>query len=93
MILLGYKGNETEGAALMRAAILPSIDLRDRIGYVLGISIGLGAVFGESELAELTWLRAARREIGGVSALDYMLEGRMANLITVVELVSRERGL
>ena len=94
VILLGYKGNEFLGQQLLEGLFLElSQDARDRVGYVLGISLGLGALFDEHEEAELSWLMAQRDALNGQSALNFMLEGRMVNLMIVADLVARERGL
>jgi Protein of unknown function (DUF2384) len=94
IVLLGYKGSELLGRELLTGRILAfSQDAKDRTGYVLGISIGLGALFDESEAAELAWLSAPRPALAGQSALGCILEGRMSDLTKVAELVARERGL
>jgi hypothetical protein len=92
--LLGYKGSEFLGQQLLAGLFLElSQDTRDRVGYVLGISLGLGALFDEHEEAELSWLMVERDALNGQSALNFMLEGRMVNLMIVADLVARERGL
>jgi len=94
VILLGYKGSEFLGQQLLAGLFLElSQDTRDRVGYVLGISLGLGALFDEHEEAELSWLIVQRDALNGQSALNFMLEGRMVNLMIVADLVARERGL
>jgi hypothetical protein len=60
---------------------------------VLGISLGLGALFDDSEEGELLWLKEPRSALGGQSAIDFMLEGRMTNLMVVAHMVATERGL
>jgi hypothetical protein len=94
IVLLGYGTNHTTGANILNGRVLsPSQDVRDRTGYVLGISLGLGAVFDESAEVELAWLRKPHPKLGKVAPLTYMLEGRMANLIAVADLVAEERAL
>jgi len=94
VILLGCKGSEFLGQQLLEGLFLElSQDARDRVGYVLGISLGLGALFDEHEAAELTWLMAPRDTLSGQSALNFMLEGHMVNLLIVADMVARERGL
>jgi hypothetical protein len=92
--LLGYNGSEFLGRQLLegRLLALPQ-DARDRVAYVLGISLGLGAMFNDSEEAELFWLRQLRPVLGGRSAIDFMLEGSMANLTVIAQMVAAERGL
>jgi hypothetical protein len=94
VILLGYKGSEFVGRRFLEGRFIAlSQDGKDRTGYVLSISIGLGSLFDESEEAELAWLTVAREAFGGKSALDFMLEGHLANLMVVADLVAYERGL
>jgi hypothetical protein len=93
-VLLGFKGSEFLGREFLTGRILAlPQDAKDRTGYVLGISVGLGALFDESETAELAWLSVPRSALGGQSARDCILEGRMSDLMKVAELVARERGL
>jgi hypothetical protein len=92
--LLGYSGSESLGLQFLEGRLsAPPQDARDRGGYILGISLGLGALFNDSEEAELLWLREPRPALGGRSAIDFMLEGRMANLMVVAQIVAAERGL
>jgi hypothetical protein len=94
VILLGYMGSEFLGQQLLEGLFLQlPQDARDRVGHVLGISIGLGALFDEQEQAELSWLMAPRDALRGQSALNFMLEGRMVNLMIVGDMVAHERGL
>jgi hypothetical protein len=94
VILLGYKGSEFLGQQLLEGLFLElPQDARDRVGHVLGISIGLGALFDEQEEAELNWLMAPRDALRGQSALNFMLEGRMVSLMIVGDMVAHERGL
>jgi hypothetical protein len=94
IILLGYKGSEFFGLQILDGLVLaPSQDVRDRAGYVLAISVGLGSMFDESEHTELKWLNAPRDSFNGSSPLAYMLEGRMENLMNVATMVAHERGL
>jgi Protein of unknown function (DUF2384) len=82
------------GRQILEGRLLaPPQDVRDRAGYVLGISLGLGALFNDSEEAELLWLRQPRSVFGGHSAIEFMLEGRMGNLMVVAQMVAAERGL
>jgi hypothetical protein len=92
--LLGYGGGRSFGKALLTGEMkLPSQDLTDRIGYVLGISLGLGSLFRERIEPELDWLSLPREELGGESALQKLLSGHMRDLIAVNHLVRRERNL
>jgi hypothetical protein len=94
IILLGYKGSEFFGLQLLEGRVLAAPqDVRERAGYILAISIGLGSLFDETERAELEWLNTPRKDLNGRSALAYMLEGRMASLMEVAAMVDRERGM
>lgn len=94
VILLGYKGSEFFGLQFLEGRVLaPPQDVRERAGYILAISIGLGSLFDKSERAELAWLNAPRKALNGRSALAYMLEGRMANLMDIAAMVDHERGM
>lgn len=94
VILLGYFGNEFFARRILEGGWLrvPQ-DVRDRIGYVLGISVGLGALYNENAQAEVTWLGRNHPKLDGVSPLALMLQGRMVALMTVAHLVAEEREL
>ena len=94
IILLGYNGSEFFGRQLLEGRLVaPSQDVRERAGYILAISLGLGSLFDNSERAELAWLNAPRDALNGSSPLKHMLEGRMVNLMNVATMVARERGM
>lgn len=94
LTLLGYQVGDFVGRQVLVGRMMPaSRDVRDRVGYVVGISLGLSALFGDSLDAENLWLRTDRCELRGQSPLDHMLEGRMINLIKVSDLALHERGL
>ena len=92
--LLGYNGSEFFGQQLLEGRLVaPPQDVRERAGYILAISVGLGSLFDDFERAELAWLNAPRDALNGSSPLAYMLEGRMANLVDVATMVARDRGM
>lgn len=92
--LLGYADNEFLGSQLLEGRWLrPSQDVKDRAGYVLGISVGLGALFDESVEAEVSWLNTPHPKLRGVPPLALMLGGRMASLMTVAQVVAEAREL
>lgn len=94
IILLGYAGNEFFGSELLKGRWLrPSQDVKDRAGYILGISVGLGALFDESVEAEVTWLNTAHPKLRGSKPFELMLGGHMAALMTVAQVVAEEREL
>jgi hypothetical protein len=93
-VLLGYGTNPSLAREIMsgRYVDLPQ-DVRDRVGYIIGISVGLGAVFDEAVQAELDWLHRPHPKLANRAPLSVMLMGRMAQLITVSDLVAEERAL
>lgn len=93
MTLLGYPDAPVFFKHLKSGhAPLLSQDTKDRVGYILDISLGLGALYNESQEAELSWLQKRRRQFEGRSAMEYMLRGKLIHLITVVEAVLEERN-
>jgi hypothetical protein len=91
--LLGYKNQQFLGDQLLLGYMPPRTqDVRDRIGYILAISLGLGTLFNEQIQPELDWLTTEHRLLQA-TPLDFMLRGRMVNLFTVADIVSRERAL
>ena len=94
VILLGYQSAGSTGMQILNGRVREhSRDIKDRSGYVIAISIGLGILFGESIDAENQWLRNPRQMLDGKSPLDYMLGGQMIDLIAINRMVERERGL
>ena len=94
VVLLGLPENSIIGWRILNGQLTPlQPDQEDRAKYIVGISLGLGALFGESVGAELDWLNQPRKKLDGKSPLSYMLDGHMINLLTIVDMVKRERGL
>jgi uncharacterized protein (DUF2384 family) len=93
-VLLGYGTNPPLAREMMsgRWVDLPQ-DVRDRVGYIVGISVGLGAVFDEAVQAELDWLHRPHSKLADRAPLSIILMGHMAQLITVSDLVAEERAL
>ena len=93
-VLLGYGTNPAVAAEFLsgRYLNLPQ-DAKDRIGYVVGISAGLGALFNEVVQAELGWLNRPHPALRNETPLSFMLRGPMANVITVSGSGSYEQGL
>jgi len=93
-VLLGYGTNPPLAREMVsgRYRDLPQ-DVRDRVGYIVGISVGLGAVFDEAVQAELDWLHRPHPKLTDRAPLSLMLMGHMAQLITVSDLVAEERAL
>src|SRR6516164_7364681 len=55
--LLGYPEHDFLGSQLLMGHVpARTHDVRDRIGYVLAISLGLGTIFNEAVAPELAWL-------------------------------------
>ena len=92
--LLGFPENSIIGFRVLNGQLLRlQPDQEDRARYIVGISLGLGTLFGESIDAELNWLNQPRQQLDGKSPLNYMFEGHMTNLLTIIEMVKQERGL
>ena len=94
LILLGFSGCSIIDRKLLadRTTEL-SRDVEDRAGFVIGIGLGLSAIFGNQREAEMSWLTLRRNVLGCKSAIEYMLEGGMLNLIVVSQMIRRERGM
>lgn len=94
LTLLGYSGYSTINAELLAGRTTElSRDVEDRAGFVIGIGLGLSAIFGNQREAEMSWLNLRRNVLDGKTAIEYMLEGSMLNLIAVSEMIRRERGI
>jgi hypothetical protein len=94
LILLGYGDNPFLGRQILDSRMLATPqDARDRAAYVLAISVGLGTLFNETADAERKWLGLSHTKLNGKAPLAFMLEGRMANIFVVLQLVERERNL
>jgi hypothetical protein len=91
--LLGYAGDEFVGAQILSGRTRGGQDVRDRVGLLVAIAVGLRALFNNNVGSETRWLQICRSETDGKSAIDYMAEGHMINLIRVREIVDRERAL
>jgi hypothetical protein len=91
--LLGFSDHDFLGSQLLVGRVpARTQDVKDRIGYVLAISLGLGTIFNEAAAPELDWLSSAHPKLGE-SPLEHILRGRMVHLIAVVDLVGAERNL
>ena len=93
MILLGYSGSIIDGELLAGRTTELSRDVEDRAGFVIGIGLGLSAIFGNQREAEMNWLNLRRNVLDRKTAIEYMLEGGMLNLIAVSQMIRRERGI
>jgi len=91
--LLGYAEDEFAGAQILSGRLRGGQDVKDRVGYLVAIAVGLRALFNNSTSSERRWLDTAQERLGGKAPLDYMTEGRMINIMHVRELVDRERAL
>ena len=54
MILLGYSGSIIDGELLAGRTTELSRDVEDRAGFVIGIGLGLSAIFGNQREAEMS---------------------------------------
>ena len=92
--LLGFPPGDMVAQGLLGGGLpASSQDIRERVGYVVGISIALGGLFARRQEAELAWLNQRRVTLDGKSPLQCMLQRRMVNLVQVSELLRQERGL
>ena len=92
--LLGFPPGDLVAQGLLGGGLPPSSqDVRERVGYVVGISIALGGLFDRNQEAELAWLNQHRAALDGKTPLQCMLQRRMVNLVQVSELLRQERGL
>ena len=93
-ILLGRSPGDALAMHLLDGRVrFWSRDTEDRAGYVSAISLGLGSLFNENIESENEWLRQERNRLSRATPLAHMLEGSMANLLDVANLVYEERGL
>ena len=93
-ILLGRPPDDALAMHLLDGRVrVWSRDTEDRAGYVAAISLGLGSLFSENIESENEWLRQERNQLSRRTPLAHMLEGSMANLLDVANLVHEERGL
>ena len=91
--LLGYSPSDPyDDLVLCVAPIFMTQDFKDRIGYVIGISIGLQILFRGNREAEINWLVCKRKSLGDLAPIVYMLKGHMIDIIEISHLVDRERG-
>lgn len=70
-----------------------SYDADERAACVVGIGIGLFSLFGDRADAEIDWLNHPRAKLQNRSPIAFMLEGSIANIFAVVDMVKHERGL
>ncbi len=70
-----------------------SLDTQERISYLLGIYKALHILFSNSEQAN-TWLHRDNQAslFAGRSALDYILQGKVINLLDVRKYLDAQRG-
>lgn len=91
--LLGFSENDFLGSQLLAGYVSARTqDVKDRVGYILAISLGLGTIFNEAVKPELDWLSKVHPKLGE-SPLKHILRGRMVHLISVAALVAAERNL
>ena len=66
-------------------------DLRMRMAHLMGIHKGLRYLFKESSRS-YEWIRKPNAAFDGMTALDVMLRGEMADLAAMREYLNAERG-
>ena len=82
-----YRWDRTPATAAL------SRDTRERISYLVGIFAGLHRIFGDNDPRADAWIRRPNADLGGQSALDRMLAGRITDLATVRQIVDRAVAL
>ena len=93
-VLIGRQPNDFLAKYILDGRVIPwTRDIEERAGYVVAISLGLGALFNENIKAERAWLNQPRTRFSNRTALDHLLQGSMTNLLQVADLVAEERGL
>ena len=65
---------------------ISKLDKLERIRMIFNIQVGLYEKFENNGEKQKNWLRAERKELGGKSPLEYMLQGGIAHLFTVESL-------
>jgi uncharacterized protein (DUF2384 family) len=96
--------NATEGAILLGAddasyvrrlslgaTRLDGRDAKDRVAHLFAIDEALSRLFRNDEVVR-EWLREPKRELGGKSALDVLLEGSMENMLLVKQFTEHLSG-
>lgn len=92
--LLGYTPESEYGSDLLTGhEPVVSEDTKLRISLVIGISLGLGALFDENLEAERAWIRVPREALNGDAPIDHMIRKGLDNIENVVDLLNKERGI
>ena len=68
-----------------------SLDMADRMSYLLGIHKALRLIFKDAERV-YGWVKRPNKEFGDQSALDVMLKGHMSDLARVRLYLDSARG-
>jgi hypothetical protein len=91
-VLIGYKENALGASDILAGRVkIPSQDVKDRMRFLVRMSLTLGALFNEVADSEVVWLHAKRVAFDGRSALDVLLQGRMTDVLAVVRFAESER--
>jgi hypothetical protein len=88
--LLGSPGRSTFFKWKKTGGDLPA-DTEERISHILGIYKSLRILFPDYDRAD-AWLRNINEYFDGQSALDVMLGGKVANILTVRQYLDAQRG-
>jgi len=62
-------------------------DTKDRIAYLLAISVSLGSLLGDDHDAEMRWLSTRQAELGFETPLNHMLKGKFFDILDIYYLV------
>lgn len=92
--LLGFEHDTSMLDLILSGRVKPfTRDLKARMAYLIGISVGLGDLLNDSESVEREWLLKARASFANYSALEYMVEGSFERILQVYHYLQEARGL
>jgi hypothetical protein len=88
--LLGSPGRSTYFKWKKTGGELP-VDTEERISHVLGIYKSLQILFTDADRAD-QWVRKSNEYFDGQSAMDVMLGGSVAHILTIRQYLDAQRG-
>jgi hypothetical protein len=92
--LLGFKvDTESQWNELHRAiSILKSIDIQDRISFIVDVKARLQTIFGPNIAAQRNWLSKRQQIFGGKSTRQLLVSGHQHELVHVISILKRITG-
>lgn len=88
--LLGSPARSTFFKWKKEGGLIPS-DTLERISHLISIYKALNILFPDSDRA-ISWLKRSNKYFDGLSALDVMLDGKLADIYRVRTYVDAQRG-